>query len=246
LQDERWDVELDVEYQANSANDAQVLEYEPANQIEFRFLDPTSVAPPITFPNPQDPDTVIRKEWKDQISVRLGGTLNLMPGRLAVSGGAHFETRGVNPDFMQIDVWPVQRFGLHAGVMLRLAKSIDLVVSYAHIFQETIVVAPPQHQEAAAIYDCYAPGPMGRTMPEACQAPVGEVATIDKTVGTPVDRAGNGTQVLDAQSQGSPDGTARLDMNAPQTFAGQPPYIVNAGRYRSDMDVFAAGFNYHF
>ena len=203
---------------------------------------------PIEFPTPPpgNPDTVIRKEWRDQISVRLGGTLNVLPGLLGISSGVHYETRGVDPDFMQVDVWPVQRVGLHAGIMVRLAKSIDLVFSYAHIFQETIVVAPPQHQDAATIYDCYSPGPMGTTMPDACQAPPGEVATIDKTVGAPTDRAGNGTQVLEEQSQGDSDGTARLEQNAPRTLAGQPPYIVNAGRYRSQMNVFAAGFNYHF
>jgi hypothetical protein len=268
LQDERWDVELDVQYELNSRNDKQVVTYyecdlpptdpNAATQCPPRaniFFVPESMGAmpqPLEFPHPSGPqDTQIEKYWKDQVSVRLGGTYNVVPGKLGVSAGTHYETRGVNPDYMQIDFWPVSRLGLHGGVTVRVFKSVDLVLSYAHIFQETIVVAAPEHQHRSEIYACYAPAPVNPTEPpptQTCNAPPGEIANIDKSAGPPVLAGGATTQppVLEEESQGSPDGTARLDQNLNRVSNGEPPWIVNAGRYRSSFDIIAAGVNVHF
>jgi long-subunit fatty acid transport protein len=234
LQDERWDIEADVEYQFNSRNDAQVVNYGSGKLVEFQAADPTRPPATTEFPNADVPYTIIEKNWKDQISARLGGTLTLLPGVAGVSAGAHYETRGIDPDYMQIDFWPVERLGLHAGVILRVAKSIDFVVSYAHIFQETIVVAPPAHKARDVIDD-------ERAM-TADKIPV----NVDKTVGALQDRAGNGQMVLEEVSQGKADGVARLDQNTSRNAGDQPPYIVNAGRYRSNFDIISAGVNVHF
>lgn len=233
LQDERWDVELDVEYQLNSRNDAQVVNYQSGNFLQFVPENPNSPPMTVDFPHPMGPqNTVIEKDWQDQVSVRLGGTLNLLPGVFGLSGGAHYETRGVNPDYMQTDFWPVSRVGLHTGVIVRVAKSIDLVFAYAHIFQETIVVAPPPHRTRGDI--------------DLERRTTGRLYGIDKTVGAALDRAGAGTEVLEAQSQGAPDGEAKLDQNLNRVASDQPPWIINAGRYRSSFDIVSAGVNVHF
>jgi len=232
LQDERWDVELDVEYQMNSRNDKQVLEYEVGHLLEFVSSNADSPPSSVEFPADGMTGTVIEKYWKDQISLRLGGTYNPLPGLFGVSGGVHYETRGVDPNYMQIDLWPVERIGLHTGVIIRVASSIDLVFSYAHIFQETIIVAPPPHRPRTEIYAEY-----------AAMRPVRQ---IDTTVGTPLDRAGNGTQMLEAPSQGAADGEARLDQNLNRIAENQPPWLINAGRYRSGLDILAVGVNVHF
>jgi hypothetical protein len=239
LQDERWDVELDVEYQLNSRNDKQVVNYAPG-KVLLVPQDPTRSPVPFDFPTNIFPNTVIEKQWQNQFSVRAGTTINLLPGVFGVSAGAHFENRGVNPDYMQIDFFPVQRIGLHGGVILRVAKSIDLLASYAHIFQETIVVAAPPQQDGATTSDCF----LGKTT-TGCNAPKGQIGGIDRTVGV-LREDGTGREVLAEKSQGTPDGTGRLPQNLTRFVSGQPPYIVNSGRYRSGFDVLAVGMNVHF
>jgi hypothetical protein len=233
LQDERWDIELDVEYQMNSRNDEQVITYRTGQGIFAQAAGGGPINSTIYPADPNDPTTRIEKHWKDQISARLGGSLNLVPGLFAISAGTHYETRGVTPDYMQIDFWPVQRLGLHTGIMLRVAESIDLVFSYAHVFQETIVVAPPEHRTRDVI-------DMER------QATGGQSRNIDKRVGVLLDRAGNGLTELTEESQGTPQGTAKLNQVLSRTASGQPPFIINAGRYRSNFDIIAAGVNVHF
>ena len=142
---------------------------------------------------------------------------------------------------MQIDFWPLSRLGLHAGVVLRVAKSIDIAISYAHIFQETLIVAPPEHQDRVEISECFGGAAAD---PSVCKAPPGEIATIDKATGPMVSRVP--PPPLEAPSQGTPDGSARLTQNLTTTAAGQPPWIVNSGRYRSNFDIIAAGVNVHF
>jgi len=269
LQDERWDVELDVQYELNSRNDKQVVTYyecdlpptdpnaatqcPPRRSIYFVPEAMGSNPQPLEFPHPSGPqDTQIEKYWKDQVSLRIGGTYNVMPGKLGLSAGAHYETRGVNPDYMQIDFWPVSRVGLHGGVTVRVYKSIDLVLSYAHIFQETIIVAAPDHQHRSEIYACYAPPPADPNTPapqRTCNAPAGQVRNIDKSAGPPIlnsDGTTSQPSVLEEKSQGARDGTAKLDQNLNRVANGEPPWIINAGRYRSHFDIIAAGVNVHF
>jgi hypothetical protein len=233
LEDEHWDIEFDVEYQMNARNDEQVITYRINQGIFAQAAGGGAINSTIYPADPNDPTTRIEKHWKDQVSARLGGTLNVLPGRFAVSAGAHYETSGVTADYMQIDFWPVERLGLHTGVLLRVAKSIDLVFSYAHVFQETIVVAAPEHRARELIDD-------ERVLTG------GRSRNIDKTVGVLLDRAGNGQTVLTERSQGSPDGTAKLNQVLSRTAGDQPPWVVNAGRYRSSFDILSAGVNVHF
>ncbi len=236
LQDERWDVELDVEYQANSVNQEQEIHYRQGQVINFDPIGMDGMLAFTTFPTPEVPNTVIEKHWQDQVSVRAGGTYNILPGLFGLSAGAHWENRGVNPDYMQIDFWPVSRVGLHTGFTVRIANAVDFVFSYAHIFQEDIVVAAPDHLDRAAI-------DTERAMFG------GKSQHIDKTAGsiTGFGMVGsNGQYVLEEPSQGSPDGTARVNQVLSRTANGQPPMIINAGRYRSNFDILAVGLNVHF
>lgn len=242
LQDERWDVELDVEYQLNSRNERQVIEYGDPVMLIFQPADPMSMPSFTEFPNQSVPSTEIEKHWKDQVSIRAGGTVNLMPGVLAVSGGAHYENRGIDPAYMQVDFWPVARVGLHTGLTMRVAGNVDIVLSYAHIFQETLVVAAPQHEERATIdLERQPKTPEGQVDPMGTPAPVTQ---IDKRSGAFVSR--DLPPILEEVRPDSPDADARLEQNISQTASGNPPYIINAGHYRSGFDVFAAGVNVHF
>lgn len=233
LTDERFDIELDVEYQFNSRNQAQFVDFVDGSRVQFKPSNPNQNMSDGALPN----DITIQKQWQDQVSIRLGGTANVVPGILGISAGAHYETRGVTPAYMQVDFWPVARLGLHTGVTLRVARSVDFVFSYAHIFQETIIVAPPAHRLRGEIYDEYIAtgGPNG-----------GIVRGNDKIVGALLDNFGGGLEQLEEVPQGTPDGVAALQQTATTTASSQPPYITNAGRYRSSIDVVSFGLNFHF
>jgi long-subunit fatty acid transport protein len=225
FQDELFDVELDAKYELNSRHQDLSIEYVPGQFAEFESLMGTVTMQ--AFPDPSMPITTIQKHWKDQLSVRLGATYNIFPGLFGVSAGAHYENRGVDPSYMQIDYWPVQRVGLHAGIRMRIAKTIDLMFSYAHIFQETIVVGAPAHKPFAEIGMDY--------------ATTKTVANIDKRVGTPPSPA-----PLEEPNPGPGDGEARLTQNFAKALPGTPPAIINAGSYRSGLDVFSAGMKVQF
>ena len=234
LQDERWDIELDLEYQRNGRNQEQLVDFVDGQTIEFESAVPVaSNARPATADVPNE--VVIEKRWRDQVSARVGGTYNVLPGLLGISTGVHYETRGIDPGYMQVDFWPLSRIGVHGGVIVRVSNAIDLVVSYAHVFQETLVVAPPPHLDRNAAF--------ARFESSGGQ----DVATIDKNAGVEIDRGqGNGVELLFSPPQGEPDGTAKVRQIVSRVATGQPPYITNGGRYRSNLDLMAVGLNVHF
>jgi hypothetical protein len=234
LQNERWDIELDFQFEKNSRNERQVVTYE-LNQYLFTqrangMLDTTN------YPSdPMNPNNKIEKDWQDQFSIRLGGSYNPLPGLLGLSAGAHYENRGVNPARMQIDFWPVQRIGLHGGVTVRVSNAVDLTFSYAHISQEDIVVAPPAHKDRMEI--------------DRERAATGGVPlNIDKTVGvkTGFGAAATGEYVLENPPVSNPDATAGQVQVLQRTAQNVPPYIINSGTYRSNIDVLSVGITTHF
>jgi long-subunit fatty acid transport protein len=228
FQTERWDVEADIHYEMNARHRELSIEYVPDQFAEFESL--SGMVTTQAFPDPSMPSTRIQKRWKDQISVRVGGSYNILPGLFGVSAGFHFENRGVDPSYMQIDYWPLQRVGLHGGIRVRIAKTVDLTFAYAHIFQETLVVAAPAHQNVDVIGAEYLAS--------------GRVVNIDKRAGLPSSETP--LTPLEERKSASVDGEARLTQNFAKALRGTPPAIVNSGRYRSGMNVISAGMNLHF
>jgi len=125
MANERWDVELDVVYEMNSRVDAFTLTLPPGY-----MLGPYAV--------PSDP-ILLRHNWKDQLSFRLGGDYNVIPGMAAVRAGVSYETNGIENGWTQTDFMPFARLGLHAGLTLRLGK-LDINLAYAHIHQFEVEV----------------------------------------------------------------------------------------------------------
>ena len=75
--------------------------------------------------------------------------------------------------------------------------------------------------------------------------PIGQITTIDKTVGTKISRT-DVLPVLEETKVSNADGEARLTPVTQKIPMNQPPWIVNSGRYRSNMDVIAVGVHAHF
>jgi len=228
MSEERWDIEADLEYTMNSHIETTELAPTPGQGIGFE--QPNGDVGQIEFPSPNLPVNVVERYWKNQIGVQLGGSYNVVPGVFSLHAGVNYETRGVDAQFMNVDFWPLQRYGVHGGVTLRIDRRIDLTFAYGHIFQETLSLAAPPHQ---ARLDETAPG--------------GENLGIDKNVGTPQDRMGNGVILAEeANPPKSPDAQANLEQELTATAAGDPAYIINSGNYRSNLDVVSVGVQLHF
>jgi long-subunit fatty acid transport protein len=100
------------------------------------------------FVGAEAPDTVIEKRWRDTLSVRLGGTWNVIAaesdfpssvGDLQLSLGGFFETGAVPEGYEHLDFMSFDRFGLGFGVAGRVGP-VRLKLAYAHVFQEDRVV----------------------------------------------------------------------------------------------------------
>ena len=230
FQDERFDIELDVHYELNSRHQDLLLQFEPDQKVEF--VSTEGSVSTLTFPDISMPNgTLIQKRWQDQISARLGGSYNIVPGVFGITTGVHYENRGVDPAYMQIDYWPLKRVGLHAGIRIRIAGSMDFHFAYAHIFQETLVVSAPMHENFDVIGARYVQD--------------GTVTAIDKRVGVRTPDNPMPTPIEEVKPTAA-DGEARLTQNYSKELRGTPPYIINAGTYRSGIDVFSAGVTMHF
>ncbi len=141
MRDELFDVELTVGYEFNSRVDAFRTDVPEDTTLEAIAYGPGGVE--VAVPPARVPDRVVPKGWKDQLTLHLGGDVNILPERLALRAGASYETRGVDPAYLSVDFMPLSRLGLHTGLTLRLG-GLDLSAAYAHVFQETVTVQPDE------------------------------------------------------------------------------------------------------
>lgn len=81
-------------------------------------------------------DISIAKNWKDTVSVRLGGDVNVLPPYLTVRAGGFWESPAMRKNYSHIDFPSFMRGGIGAGLSGGY-KGIYLTVGYMHIFQET-------------------------------------------------------------------------------------------------------------
>jgi long-subunit fatty acid transport protein len=141
MKDEVWDVELNGYWSSTSDIDQYALrisEEQPgspgAPSLAF------STAPgSATLALPQHP--VVPRQFDDTFGVRLGGDYNWLPEKLAVRLGFSYETRAVPPEYMNIDIWPVAKLGIHAGATLALGERYRITAAYSHVFYQAVEVA---------------------------------------------------------------------------------------------------------
>ncbi len=81
------------------------------------------------------PDIVVPKAWRDTLSVRTGGTVHVLPGRLSVSAGGFWERGATPPGYEHFDFISFDRWGLGGGIQGHVF-GVDVLLSYMHIFQE--------------------------------------------------------------------------------------------------------------
>jgi len=153
MQNERWDVELDLVYEMNSRVDQFTVSLPPCEAPANCVGDRWEVQADNGIFQGIPPSLALQKQFRDQLSLRVGGDWNFIPGVGSARIGFSYETKGVKDGFEQLDFMPFQRFGLHMGLTFRIAKWFDISVAYARIFQSTVTVTEDQaslHQVDAA------------------------------------------------------------------------------------------------
>lgn len=145
MSNERWDIEVDIQYEYNSRVDAFVANLPRCDGGPSCAGDRWQILATDGFIAPLPPDIILPHQWKDQLSLRIGGDYNIVPGLIAARLGFSYETRGVSEGFEQLDFLPFQRFGLHAGATVRLGN-FDISIAYAHLFQSTVTVTEDEAQ----------------------------------------------------------------------------------------------------
>ena len=140
MSNERWDVELDVVYERNKRVRNFLIDLPDDAELVLQNTPAGSATTVLPLPD----EIRIPHRWRDQLSIRLGGDWNVIPGMAALRLGASFETDGSSPSYTGIDFIPGQRFGIHGGLTVRLGR-LDISLAYAHIFQADITIeeCPP-------------------------------------------------------------------------------------------------------
>ena len=87
----------------------------------------------------------LRKEWKDTLSIRLGGDFNVLPAlaestaahpvSLTVRTGGFYESGAANDNYSNLDFPSYDRAGVGGGMSVGW-RGVYLTVGYMHIFQE--------------------------------------------------------------------------------------------------------------
>jgi long-subunit fatty acid transport protein len=141
---ELFDVELDLHYDLWSMMDAYTMDAGITTELMGQVLTIDQV--------------IIEKNFRDTLSIRLGGDLHVVPGWLSVRAGFFYETPAVRKGYAFLDAYSFHRYGPSGGFTLHLPH-VDLSLAYTYLAQNVLVVT----EEESRIYQ-QAPG-------SPCQAP---------------------------------------------------------------------------
>jgi hypothetical protein len=219
---ELWDAEVDVGASFNGATDGTVQVGEEV-VVETRQIG----GPNGELIVSDLPSVDLDRHLQTSYTVRVGGSYSVVPREVAVHAGGFYESRGVQPEYLDIDTFAMARVGLGLGVVLRLG-SVDLRAGYSHIFSETLEIAPPPHQP----------------FEEATDAD--PTSGFDQRVGGTIGAEGTlqGGVVLsdpDAPRPGNADAVARKTQTPAVATSARPARVINAGRYSAAFDVISVG-----
>jgi hypothetical protein len=75
------------------------------------------------------------RRFRDVVGFRVGGDLNVVPGALAIRGGAFVTPRAAQPsDVVPLEAMGSTRIGLSAGATVRVDKRFDVSFAYLRMF----------------------------------------------------------------------------------------------------------------
>ncbi|MBN2670796.1 MAG: outer membrane protein transport protein [Deltaproteobacteria bacterium] len=130
----RFDVELDAVFE----NWASVK--------GFDILPDAVITDPIdenTVSDTPMPDSQVPKHYRNTVSVHLGSSIDVLPGKLTVHLGTFYQSSAYPKDnrTFNVDVPFATQIGATGGVSWNVAGWLTLHASYAHIFQPEVVVS---------------------------------------------------------------------------------------------------------
>jgi long-chain fatty acid transport protein len=122
---EKFDIELDVVYEAWSSIDDYNVDLEGVIRL---------------YAEAPVQDVTIAKRWRDTFSVRLGGTYAINKD-LALSAGGFFEQGAAHKNYSHLDFPTHDRAGLGLGLEVGLTPRLLLTAGFGRVFQPDIEVS---------------------------------------------------------------------------------------------------------
>lgn len=237
---ERWDIEADVIVYFNSVYDETSLIHDDA-RVRLPSIDRNGIVGEINatigeciawqeaHARGEDVDTseecpgksasTTKYKGQDQISLRVGGDYNVLPGVLALRAGGSYESDAQDIGYLNPTTYMLRRYGLHAGLTVRVAQKTDISIAYAHFFHREVRLQVQANDEV--------PYPRRWQSPEYNFTP---------GLGVP---AGD-------DAQGDFDGVGRIEVPYGGMRVEDGPFFVNAGSYDYGLDVVSLAFTQHF
>ncbi|MEP6653291.1 MAG: outer membrane protein transport protein, partial [Myxococcales bacterium] len=124
---ELFDVELDVEFETWSRVNRFTVD---GNHLRVGYLGDIIFIDQIQ----------LQKQWRDTLSVKLGGDYAIVPSRLTLRAGAFYVTPVAPDAYTSLDFATAARFGGAAGASLFLGR-VELSVAYQLRLQPTVNVS---------------------------------------------------------------------------------------------------------
>ncbi len=81
-------------------------------------------------------DLRLDKQWKDTVSVRLGGDYNVIPTHLTLRAGGYWESAASSASFSHLDFPSFMRGGIGAGITAG-GRGVYGTIGFLHVFQQT-------------------------------------------------------------------------------------------------------------
>lgn len=241
MQVERWDLEFDAIYYFNSVYDRAFFTNPSTTDLVIRNLDTSGNVSSVPSSAGQclerdennncvgDRITQVEYAGKDQLSLRLGGDYNVLPGTLALRGGVSYETDGQPIGYLNNLYYMLGRVGLHAGVTVRVAQKTDISFGFAHFIQKKVRL---------------------QINPESAVSYREQFKTAQYHFNPGQGIAAAPIELVPPELQPPPadfDGTAMVDVPNGDAVRTEPgPRYVNAGSYFYNLDVVSVTFTQHF
>ena len=225
MKSEIWDVEIDGTFIANKSAGSNKVEIENDFLLEFRRAN-SEPQMPLDVKQEDLKALNVERNLLNSVALRVGGSYNIIPGRLALSLGGFFQSRTTSASYASVANYGFGRIGIGLGAVVRLGK-VELAAAYSHVFQEIIDLAPPPHQPRTEATDDKQSGFDQRVYEN------GQLSDKPKT-----DPA--------APSPSAASGVASGQQTAVFETDNLRARVVNAGRYVTSFDVLSLSVAHHF
>jgi long-subunit fatty acid transport protein len=138
MKDEKWDISVEGTWaQTSHVDEFKLTIFNESDKVKPKigFSSDLENSQPVSTPQ----SGVIKHNWKDTFGLRVGGDINLIPESVSMRLGLSYSSNAVRPGYMNIDAFPVQKIGLHAGISLQKGNQ-KVTLAYAHIFYKDTTV----------------------------------------------------------------------------------------------------------